>query len=75
MRLREKILISVTVGLLAMTLRAVPMWWGVLFTPISQSLACEMATEETLDGYCWKVDGVVFRFRSLDLLRSFLNIS
>ena len=75
MQFKEKILISVTAGLLAMTLRAVPLWWGVLFSPISQSLTYEEVTEETADGYCWKVDGIVLRFRSLDLLRSFLNIS
>ena len=75
MKTRDKIIISVVAGLLAMMLHAVPMWWGVLFSPISRPLVCESITEETKGGFYWQSDGVILRFRSLDLLLSFLHSS
>ena len=39
MKFRHKLLLSVCAGFLAMLLYSGPMWWGVLFSPITQSLA------------------------------------
>lgn len=75
MKRRDKIIISVIAGLLAMTLHTTPMWWGVLFSPITHQLTCESVTEETSGGFCLEADGVILRFRSLDLILSFLRIS
>ena len=74
MKLRTKILISLMAGLLAMLLSSSPMWWGVLFSPIAQPLT---TTELRGDagGVRWEADGTVFRFKSLDLLLSFLHLS
>ena len=67
MKLRYKLLISVLAGLLAMTLYSAPMWWGVLFSPLSQPLTTAGITEDA--------DGVVYRFKTLDMLFSFLHLS
>lgn len=74
MKLRSKILISVAAGLLAMLLYSAPMWWGVLFTPLSQPLTTASCAENC-GGVAWESGGVVFRFKSLDLLFSFLHLS
>ena len=73
MKLRNQLLISVLVGLLAMLLYSGPMWWGVLFSPITQSLTTAELTEDN-GGVRWEAeDGTVLRFKSLDMLRSFLQ--
>lgn len=74
MKLKHKILISVTAGLLAMLLSSSPMWWGVLFSPLTQPLTTAPITEDA-GGVRWESDGVVLRFKSLDLLFSFLHLS
>ncbi len=75
MKLRNKILISVMAGFLAMLLYSSPMWWGVLFSPLSQPLTTAELSEDSGGGVRWESDGVVLRFRSLDLLFSFLHLS
>ena len=74
MTLRYKLLITVLAGLLAMTLYSAPMWWGVLFSPLSQPLTTAGITEDA-EGVCWESDGVVYRFKTLDMLFSFLHLS
>lgn len=56
-----------------MALSSTPMWWGVLFSPITRQLTTASVTEEPQGGLRWEVDGDVFRFKSLDLLFSFLQ--
>ena len=74
MKLRYKLLISVLAGLLAMTLYSAPMWWGVLFSPLSQPLTTAGIAEDA-EGVCWESDGVVYRFKTLDMLFPFLHLS
>ena len=73
MKLRNKIFLSALVGLFAMLLYSKPMWWGVLFSPITQPLTTAESTEAADEGVCWEADGTVLRFKSLDLLLSFLH--
>lgn len=75
MRTRDKIILSIFVGLFAMLLYSSPMWWGVLFSPISQPLTTAGLTDAGTGGICWEIDGIVLRFRSLDMLLSFLSSS
>ena len=75
MKLRNKVLISLIAGLLAMFLFSMPMWWGVLFTPLSQPLTTASLTEDASGGVRWESEGVVLRFKTLDLLFSFLHLS
>ena len=74
MKLRYKLLISVLAGLLAMTLYSAPMWWGVLFSPLTQPLTTGEITEDA-GGVQWESDCVVYRFKSLDMLFSFIHLS
>lgn len=74
MKLRTKLLLSAIVGLLTMVLYSSPLWWGVLFSPIAQQLTTGELTEEVSGGFRWETDGTVVRFKSLDLLFSFLHI-
>ena len=74
MKLKNKIAISSAAGLLAMLLSSSPMWWGVLFSPLTQPLTTAELTEDA-GGFRWESDGVVFRFKTLDLLFSFLHLS
>ena len=46
MKLKNKIVISIAAGLLAMLLYSSPMWWGVLFSPLSQPLTTAGLTED-----------------------------
>lgn len=75
MKKRDKVLISVIAGLLAMALYSTPLWWGVLFSPITQQLTAQAAEDAPQAGFSWAVDGVEFRFRSLDLLLEFLHMT
>ena len=75
MKLRTKLLLSALVGLFAMLLYSSPMWWGVLFSPITQQLSCAELTEEPSGGFQWETEGAVVRLRSLDLLLSFFHLS
>lgn len=73
MKFRHKLLLSVCAGFLAMLLYSGPMWWGVLFSPIAQPLTTAELTEDN-GGVRWEAeDGTVLRFKSLDMLRSFLQ--
>lgn len=74
MNLRNKLLLSCAAGLLAMLLCSGPMWWGVLFSPITQPLTTAELAEDD-GGVRWEAeDGTVLRFKSLDLLWSFLDL-
>ena len=75
MKLRNKLLLSALIGFCAMLLSTTPMWWGVLFSPISQQLTSAPVTEDTSGGVCWEEDGTVLRFKSLGLLFSVLHQS
>lgn len=70
MKTYKKVALSIVAGLLAMALSSAPMWWGVLFSPITRDLACAPLTEEAGEGPAWESGGVVLRFRSLDFLLS-----
>ena len=74
MKLKNKVILSIMAGLLAMLLYSSPMWWGVLFSPITQPLTTAELTEDD-GGVRWESDGVVFRFKTLDMLFSFLHLS
>lgn len=76
MKLRNKLLISIITGFLAMLLYSGPMWWGVLFSPITQPLTTAELPEDDCGGVRWETDdGTVLRFKSLDMLFSFLRNS
>lgn len=66
MKLRNKLVISILAGLLAMLLYSTPMWWGVLFSPLTQPLTTAELNETS---------EVVLRFKTLDILFSFLHLS
>lgn len=68
MKTRTKIIISILIGLVAMSLYSFPMWWGVLFSPITQELATTPVTEELTGGFCARTGGFVFRLKALDFL-------
>lgn len=74
MKFRHKLLLSVCAGFLAMLLYSGPMWWGVLFSPITQPLTTAELAEDG-GGLRWEAeDGTVLRFKSLDMLRAFLQL-
>ena len=73
MKTRDKIIISVVVGLVAMSFYSMPMWWGVLFSPIAQQLTTEPVTQALTRGFCWQTEGVVLRLKGLDLLMELLG--
>lgn len=73
MKTRDKIIISVVIGLVAMSFYSMPMWWGVLFSPITQQLTSEPVTDALTRGFCWQTDGVVLRLKGLDLLMELLG--
>ena len=76
MKIWQKLLLSALAGVFAMLLYSTPMWWGVLFSPISQPLTTADEAEVLREEgglISWEVDGVTFRFRSLDLLLDFLS--
>ena len=75
MKFRHKLLLSVCTGFLAMLLYSGPMWWGVLFSPITQSLTTASSEVDADGGVRWESDGAVLRFKSLDMLFSFLHLS
>lgn len=66
-------MLSLVAGALAMLLTGRPMWWGVLFSPVAQPLYCVQTEEDASQGWRWEGDGIVLRFRSLDLLLAFLR--
>ena len=74
MKFRNKLLLSLCAGFLAMLLYSGPMWWGVLFSPLTQPLTTAELAEDD-GGVRWEAeDGTVLRFKSLDLLRAFLDL-
>lgn len=72
MKFQHKLVISILAGFLAMLLYSTPMWWGVLFSPLTHSLTTSEAAEDA-GGVCWESGGVVLRLKSLDLLFSHLS--
>ena len=68
MKTRNKIIISIIVGLVAMSFASFPMWWGVLFSPIARELTTTPITEELTKGFSMQTEGFVFRLRGLDFL-------
>ena len=74
MKFQHKLMISILAGVLAMLLYSTPMWWGVLFSPLTQPLTTAEASADA-GGVCWESDGVALRLKSLDLLFSFLHLS
>ncbi len=73
MKLRNKIMLSVLAGLLAMLFYSLPVWWGVLFSPLTESLTTTTAPV-TASGPQWVAeDGTVLRLKSLDMLLSGLE--
>lgn len=74
MKMRNKLLISVVAGVLAMLLYTTPAWWGVLFSPITRQLTSVSLAEDTDGLWCWEADGVVIRLKSLDMLFSLLGL-
>ena len=74
MKFKTKVCISILAGLLAMLLSSAPMWWGVLFSPVTQPLVTAGLTGDA-DGVRWEKDGIVLRFKTLDFLFSFLHLS
>lgn len=73
MRHKQKLMLSLVAGVLAVLLTSRPMWWGVLFSPVAQPLYCAQAEEDAPPCWHWEEDGIVLRFRSLDLLLAFLR--
>lgn len=73
MKTRDKIIISLIFGFIAMSLCSFPMWWGVLFSPIAQQLTGAPLTADIAGGVRWELDGIVLRFRTLDLLLTWLR--
>ena len=68
MKTRDKLILSILVGLTAMLLSSTPAWWGVVFSPIAQPLTTgQEVTEE--GGFAWESGEVTLRLRSLELLR------
>lgn len=74
MKMRNKLLISVVAGVLAMLLYTTPAWWGVLFSPITRQLTSVSLAEDTDGLWRWEADGVVIRLKSLDMLFSLLGL-
>ena len=74
MKTRDKIIISIIIGLIAASFQAFPMWWGVLFSPIAQQLTTAPITEALTQGFCWQTEGLVLRLRGLDLLMEFFGM-
>ncbi len=70
---RRRLALSVAAGLLAMLLSSGPMWWGVLFSPLSQPLTAVAETEEAAEGFSFQIGGQVFRFKALDLIFEILS--
>lgn len=58
-----------------MLLYSFPMWWGVLFSPITEQLATAGLSSDMAHGFRWESEGIVFRLKSLDWLLSFLHLS
>ncbi len=73
MNRKQRLLLSLIAGLLAMMLSSPPMWWGVLFSPVADPLVSTVLSEDSDIGWRWESDGIVLRFRSLDILLSFLR--
>lgn len=73
MKIRDKIIISVVIGLVAMSFYSMPMWWGVLFSPITQQLTTEPVTQALAEGLCWQTEGCVLRLKGLDILMKLLG--
>lgn len=71
MKFRNKLLISLATGLLAMLLYTTPAWWGVLFSPVTHQLTSAPLSED--NGGFWRLemeDGTVIRLKALDALFS-----
>ena len=74
MKFRNKLLISLTAGLLAMLLYTTPAWWGVLFSSVTQQLTTAPLTEDVGGFFRWETeDGTVIRLKTLDALFAFFE--
>jgi len=72
MKLQTKIIISILFGLCAALCMAdTPMWWGVIFPSLSQPLTTAPLTAE--GWFSLQIGDVAYRFKTLDLLFSFLH--
>ena len=65
---RRRAALSLTAGLLALFLSGGPMWWGVVFSPLSQPLTTAAEPEAPEEGFSFQIGGQVFRFKALDLI-------
>lgn len=65
MKLKQKLLLSLVAGLLAASMYAAPLWWGVLFSPLSRQLTTEAVSDIG--------EAPVFRLKSLELLFSLFD--
>lgn len=72
MKFHTRVLLSLLAGLLALYCYATPMWWGALFPSITRRFSQPEITAVD-DGYMLESDTVSIRFRSLELLRAFLE--
>ena len=72
MKIRDKLALSILVGLMAMLLYSTPRWWGVVFSPIAQHLT---TSQEVTEEGGWETGGVTLRLKSLDLLRELFGDS
>lgn len=68
---RRRLTLALAAGLLALALSAVPMWWGVAFSPLAQPLAA--VTEAAEGGFQLTLWGQTFRFKTLDLLMALFS--
>ena len=73
MTTKQKLLLSLLAALLAMRLYQAPMWWGVLFPPITRELTTASLSQDTDGWFRWESEGLVLRFKTLDLLFSFFR--
>ena len=70
MKNSDRLKLTVLSLLLAFSLQARPLWWGVLFPSITEDLAMSASADDS--GLCWRSGDNILRFRSLDLLIQFL---
>lgn len=73
MSAKQRLLISLIAGLLALMLASPPMWWGILFSSAADPLVCASLAEDADQGWRWEENDVVLRFKSIDILLSFLR--
>ena len=76
MKLRAKLLISILFGLCAaLSMADPPMWWGVIFSTLSEPLTTAPLTADAGGWFSLQLGDIAYRFKTLDLLFSFLHSS